>query len=300
MRQIKISVVIPTKNRPDDLFAAVSSIASQSRLPDELCIVDQSRDERSKLKVDKALSRSKIPTQYIHDTSILGLVEAKSVSVKKVSGDLICFLEDDIVLEKNYLVEIERGFIENSSMLGCCGIITNPPVYSKFRLNVFRLFHTGLFYDKRVEVFGNFSGAGHPLILSNMISGGVSAWRREVFKEIEFDVRNQFHMYEDIDFSLRVYSHYHGRLFINPNARLAHNHSPIDRAKYGELQKRKLRECVTFYKKNATHKGAFFNLFWLLFGLLLDAIFQTIRFRDVSIFQGYFLGLHRGIRKKLQ
>lgn len=37
-----ITAVIPTRNRPVDLVKAVASVLSQTRLPDEFMIVDQS------------------------------------------------------------------------------------------------------------------------------------------------------------------------------------------------------------------------------------------------------------------
>ena len=50
---LKISVIIPTLNRPDDLSLAVSSILEQSILPAELIIVDQSIDSDSYKKVNE-------------------------------------------------------------------------------------------------------------------------------------------------------------------------------------------------------------------------------------------------------
>ena len=36
------SVVIPTKNRPTELATVIDSLLAQSRLPDQLIIIDQS------------------------------------------------------------------------------------------------------------------------------------------------------------------------------------------------------------------------------------------------------------------
>jgi glucosyl-dolichyl phosphate glucuronosyltransferase len=295
---MKITAVIPTKNRPNDLYKAVISIVNQVRPPDELCIVDQSFDNSSKIEVLKALNENScIVVKYVHDMSILGLVDAKRVATEKSSGDLICFLEDDVVLEKNYLNEIEKGFLINKNMVGCCGIITNPPAYTKLQLNIFKLFHRGIFNDPRVDIYGNFDGLNHLLIPSRMISGGLSAWRSEVFENVKFDVKNHFHMYEDIDFSTRVYEHYNGQLFINPNARLAHNFSPINRDMHGQLQIRKLTECIMYYKKRSKYRWSLAALLWLLFGLLIDATLKSIRFKDYSIIKGYFIGVYKGRKR---
>ena len=39
-----ISTIIPTLNRPIDLVSAVTSILEQKQQPDELIVVDQSKD----------------------------------------------------------------------------------------------------------------------------------------------------------------------------------------------------------------------------------------------------------------
>ena len=295
-----VSVVIPTKNRPQDLYKADVTIANQIRPPDDLCIVDQSSNSESVIEVNRALKGcGSIVVHYIHDTSILGLVDAKRVAVDKSRGDLICFLEDDVVLEKEFLGEIEKGFIVNKDMVGCCGIITNPPVYTKLQLIFFKLFHRGIFNDPRVDVYGNFNGLNHLLISSKMISGGLSAWRSGVFENVKFDVKNHFHMYEDIDFSTRVYECYNGQLYINPNARLAHNFSPINRDMRGQLQIRKLTECITYYKKRSKYQWSLVALLWLLSGLFIDAVLKSIRLKDCSIVKGYFIGVYRGVNRRL-
>ena len=47
-----ITAVIPTRGRPDDLERAVASILAQSRLPDELAIIDQSLDDASRARIE--------------------------------------------------------------------------------------------------------------------------------------------------------------------------------------------------------------------------------------------------------
>ena len=74
-----LSIVIPTKNRPDDLGEAVQSILSQTVLPTQLIIVDQSATEESRQRVKATWDAASLSTHgpavdliYIHDTSITG------------------------------------------------------------------------------------------------------------------------------------------------------------------------------------------------------------------------------------
>ena len=295
-----MSVVLPTKNRPHDLDNALNSISKQSRLPNEFVIVDQSADNQSIQVVKSIMSQYKqIKLTYIHDPKISGLVDAKGVGVKHTTADIVCFLEDDVVLEADYLKQIELGFFNNPNMIGCSGVITNPPKVIFLYKFFFVIFHQGIFKDKRIDVNENYSGFGNRLIESDMISGGVSAWRREVFDKVEFDVANGFHMFEDIDFSTRVARHFGNRLFINPNARLAHYCSLINRDVLDIRQRRKVRECFTYYKKRKDWPSAAISFYWLLLGMLLESIFQSFSSMSFKPIQGYLLGFRDGFAKKI-
>ena len=113
-----LTLIIPTKNRPNDLRKAIESVLFQTQLPDELIIIDQSKDNLSKLTLNEiTFNYPKIKLIYIHDTSIKGLVDAKRIGVENSSGNIICFIEDDVYLEPSYLREIKAGFKKYPNML---------------------------------------------------------------------------------------------------------------------------------------------------------------------------------------
>jgi GT2 family glycosyltransferase len=295
-----ISAVIPTKNRPEDLRRAVLSILSQSRLPDQLVIIDQSESDESRDIVGELIpDGSAIPLVYVLDTSISGLVDAKRHSLSIATGDLICFLEDDIELEESYFEEIVKGFAGHPQMLGCCAVATNVPVQPAGYQVIHRLFHRGIFEDKRVGVFGDLAKAGVDLIQSDMISGGISAWKREVFDRVKFDVLNGFHIYEDNDFSTRVAKVFGARLYINPRARLQHHMSPRNRSSGEAFQERKIVAQFTYFKKRRDWPWATLSFVWLMVGQLLEAGYQSLKRRSWSPLVGYLKGLVAGMNKKV-
>jgi GT2 family glycosyltransferase len=297
---VLISAVIPTKNRPHELRRAVASVYSQSRPPQELLIIDQSGSDASRRAVSEVASAARgIELVHVHDPDIPGLVAAKQAAVARARGDIVCFLEDDIVLDPDYVASIERGFLDHPDMLGCCGVVTNLPALPPLYARMFHLFHRGIFHDPRVGVHGAAHGADAPLIRSAYLSGGLSAYRREVFAAIPFDVQNDFFMLEDIDFSTRAARRFGERFYINPAARLEHHMSPVNRAVLAPRQRRKLREFLVFYKKRRQIPGAAPALCLLLGGLLLEAGYQVVAARHPAPFLGYFLGLWDGVRWKL-
>jgi GT2 family glycosyltransferase len=298
---VLITAVIPTRNRPEDLERAVLSVCAQTRPPDELAVIDQSPGPESRERILALLATraGRMKIDYVHDPLIAGLVAAKAVAVSRASGEIVCFLEDDVVLEPEYIASLEAGFVANPQMVGSCGIVSDLPPLPRHYFRLFHFFHRGIFHDARVGVHGVITGSGHALMRSDYLSGGLSAYRREVFSTVPFDVPNRFFALEDIDFSTRVAHAYGPHLYINPNARLEHRMSPVNRAVLGPRQARKVREFVVFYKKRRGLGAKPSHLALLACGLFLEAVFQALRSRSAAPIGGYFRGLWEGARWKV-
>lgn len=295
---LSISTVIPTKNRADDLEKAVRSILAQTRPPDELLIVDQSEGLESSTRIH-ALFEGSHPTRlvYVHDPTIAGLVPAKQFATTRISGDVLCYLEDDIVLERDYIEQIEAGFQARPDMLGCSGVIKDTPSSSPLFVVIHGVFFRGILNDPRIRIFSRTSPQAADLIECDVLSGGLSAWRRKVFDEVSFDTRNGFFMSEDIEFSTRVVRRFGHCLYINPRARLDHKWSPVNRDAQGMRQRRKVREIIVYYKTRRGWPGARSGVSMAMLWYLAEALFQSIRFRSVGPVGGYLRGIFDGVRQ---
>src|ERR1700693_2218667 len=95
-----LSVIIPTKNRPNDLGVTLETLFRQSALPQQLIIVDQSESgesqKRFELIFDGCSSRVRetIQVLYISDTKISGLAAARNKSMELATGEVWLFLDD--------------------------------------------------------------------------------------------------------------------------------------------------------------------------------------------------------------
>ena len=297
---LTISAIIPTRHRAVDLGHAVASILGQERLPDELIIVDQSTDNLSKDDIVPRVGRaSSIRLVYLHDTSITGLVDAKRVGSACASGELVCFLEDDVVLEPAYFRELERGFNEHPDMIGSSGVITNQPHSSSLYRALHGVFFRGIFKDGRPAIYERAARDPKDLLPSHVLSGGLSAWRRRVFERVSFDVRNGFFMFEDMEFATRVVKEFGPRLYVNPRARLEHNFSPVNRDVHGARQRRKTSEACIFYKTRRDWPGARSGLGFAMCWWLGEAVLQSMRLRTLGPLRGYFRGIADGSRRPL-
>ncbi|WP_416678662.1 glycosyltransferase family 2 protein [Candidatus Pseudothioglobus sp. Uisw_016] len=299
---LNLSVVLPTINRPDDLVRAVTSILRQNELPYELIIVDQSVDSKSHNNIKDLFSKLKPNTKlvYIHDSSIKGLVSAKNHGVKKSNGEIISFLEDDEFLDKNYLKNTINLFDKNEHILGCCGIVSNIR-RSFFYEIMFKLFHQGLFFDKRVDAVKYKDSDGKGILISSThLSGGISSYRREVFESIEYDLRTNFFYCEDIDFSIRASDFFgRNRFVIATNIFLAHYMSNINRDVLQPRWMRKTNEFILLYKKNKHKKYSYLSVIWLMVGLFFEAIYSSIITFSIGPVVGFFIGLYSGINYKI-
>ncbi|MCA6478099.1 MAG: glycosyltransferase family 2 protein [Chitinophagaceae bacterium] len=298
---MKLSVIIPTKNRHKDLQTALNSIICQEVRPDEIIIVDQSNEsfETEKIAHYQDLLGADKNFKYLYDPTIQGLVHAKSEGVNVAQGDVICFLEDDVVLENDYFKEVINGFNKCYKMVGCCGVVTNPPKSSLVYLFLHNFFHIGIYKDSRPSIFANYTSFENDLIQSNAISGGLSAWKSEVFKRVQFDYINGFHMLEDIEFSTRVAEQYPDQLYINTKVRLAHYFSPSGREAEFHKQRRKAIEYILFYKKRKEYQLAMFDMYWLFIGLFLSTLVTSIRYRNTQAIKGIMEGIIAGKNKKV-
>jgi len=298
----KISVIVPTLNRPVSLVHAVTSVLEQKHLPDELIIVDQSVDEQSYIAVEALYKNFDVVPKliYLHEPEVSGLTEAKQRGVQVAKGDIISFIEDDVVLHQQYLENSISVFKSNQKLMGCCGVISN--IYSGILYEyLFKLFHRGIFYDSRLNIGKNRDCERVGVLLpSRDLRGGISCYRKEVFEKVKFDTANDFFMLEDIDFSTRAADFFGDEcFFISTNMCLEHNMSPINRVQLKERWQKKLREYITFYKKHCNKRWSLVNLIWLLIGMLGAAFVSSVLAKNIGPLVGTLIGFYDGICKKV-
>lgn len=296
-----ITVVIPTKNRHADLMVALRSVASQSRIPDEIVIIDQSAEEINLARRHDVqgwfAGRSQI--LWIHDRSIPGLVAAKREGVRISSYKIVCFLEDDVVLDPDFISELVDAMHADDGLVGCSGVVTDVPFGPAYAL-LHRIFHRGLFDDPRPWIYSNWRRLETAPIPSIALSGGLSAWRRMVFEHVSFDTINGFHMLEDIDFSTRVAMATKQRMAIIPTARLEHHFAHAGRASMGHREARKVCEYITFLRTRPHRRVDLLWLGWVLVGVAMMAIATSAKNRSFRPVAGMLRGLRDGTTRRVQ
>lgn len=285
-----ISVIIPTKNRPDALAMCVASLVSQTRLPDELIVVDQSNTDESRRRVHELVERwPEIALRYVWDTTINGAAAARNVGVGMCKGDVILFLDDDVILYPDYVERVLYFLEQFPEVAGVGGLIMN---YKPSRLNILgaRVFKLGPFRDER-EIF---ECSGRDYMQTRLLSGSNCAFRKAVLKSFSFDeALAGYSLSEDKDLTYRASREF--RFVLTREARLIHNQSPVGRLDCRRLAFKRVVHLYWYFKKDI--KPSLWNnlcYVWLNIGMILRSAGRLSAL--LGILEGYWSIIRKGAK----
>jgi glucosyl-dolichyl phosphate glucuronosyltransferase len=234
---MNISIVIPTYNREKHLLNCLNSILDQKKLPFEILVVDNAKHDKAKEVVnivEKKFDKQNIDIFFLKNNENSGAI-ARNIGAFKAKGDLIAFLDDDVILDKNYYHEIEKVFLNNDRALGVQGYDTGTYLFEQKMRNSFfnqcvykfeKIFMiSSLFEDGRSRVLPSLCVTNpypdfESIIQSEWISTCAGVFSREVLNNYNFD--NQFKKYswnEYVDFSYAIFLENPHSLFVTPHAK---------------------------------------------------------------------------------
>lgn len=226
---MQVSVVIPTYNRVKDLDKCLDSIIVQTTLPKEVIIVDDSdNDEIENLIAYRKnqFNENNILLRYISNERERSLTIARNIGVENATGDIIIFLDDDVIIDKDYIREILKVYKEYPNALGVQGYMPTTN-FSKFRNTIKKI----LFYShnetNKCRVLPS-TYTTYPYLLNRIItcqwlSGSNQSYKKSVLENFRYDENLKRYSYkEDVDLSYRIYKQYPDSLYITPYARLIH------------------------------------------------------------------------------
>lgn len=118
-----LSVVIPTRNRPDSVAATLAKIASCNYPRDRLeaIVVDNGSGEDA--MVDAAgLDAPGDLTVRVLTEAAPGGSNARNRGLREASGEIVVFADDDIDADPNWLLAMVRPFVEDPGVAGVAGL----------------------------------------------------------------------------------------------------------------------------------------------------------------------------------
>ena len=116
--------------RPEPILQLLQSVREQTVYPDEILVVDGSTNTETEIVLEEnqfpKLHYFAVPPEH------RGLTKQRNYGIERVDNDMevVCFLDDDTVLEKDYFEEIIKTFEENQDVSGVGGVAINENGWS--------------------------------------------------------------------------------------------------------------------------------------------------------------------------
>lgn len=221
-----LSVIICTYNRLEWVNNLLTSISLQKIVPDEVIIVDASKDNNN-YTIPKNINASVIKSDKKQ------LTYQKQLGIKKSKGELVTFLDDDTYLDANYFKNILDVFSKdkNKQIGAVSGYITNEwGILSKKSDWFMKLLKQINIYDGNFNP-GSISDSGVFIELNELkpftgikrvdfVPGGCTSFRKEVFENFMPPLKIRKYGGEDKAFSRMVVKEW--GLYVCGDAKLEH------------------------------------------------------------------------------
>ncbi|WP_434035431.1 glycosyltransferase family 2 protein [Formosa sp. 4Alg 33] len=292
------TLIVCTYMRPKALLTLLNSVVSQTLYPDEIIIVDGSVNDETRVMLEANYFNNL--NYYLVEAKDRGLTRQRNFGIEKVNkrSEIVCFLDDDIILDSNYFKHIIATYSLYPEALAVGGYITNevhweqnkkPTSISDYfcfddwcrkeptRFKVRRMF--GLEPDVPPGWLPSFSHMraigflppSNNIYEVELFMGGVSSYRMAVFKTITFsDYFEGYGLYEDADFCLRLAKQ--EPLYVNTAARCTHHHAVEGRPnmfKYGQMV---IRNGWYIWRVKYSNPGLKSKIKWHCTALLLTIL----------------------------
>ena len=278
---MKVSIIICTKDRPLDLMICLKSIFAQSVKPEEIIIIDSSNSEEKINQLREFIRENDIIKHYAVK---VGLTRARNIGIEKSIGEIIIFVDDDVILDQDYLYQILKIFDTYENV----GLVTGNILQADMATRTFpRLIKNSFIKEMRNVFFflfflhrygnGYFLPSGLPRYIAcnkrikmiECVQGANMAFRRNVLDEFHFDEHFKGYSFmEDCDISYRVSRKF--KVIFTPFAELIHKISPLSRDSDKYRAKMLLENHFYLFRKNfpqtIQHRFAFCDFdYWFIY-----------------------------------
>lgn len=247
-----VAIVIPSKNRRDDVLFCLQSVERQATQPDTIVVVDQS-PVRYELPLLPRLV-------HIHAPTLTGLTAARNAGIHATNCDIVFFLDDDAELRSDCVRAICDAFRERPDAVGVQCLVTDAVGRRTARTRLGEvIFERGFFNSAPVMRRGNFTELRR--------AHGITAYRRELLDRELFDERlTGYCLGEDWEFSKRALKY--GKLLQSDEALVFHNQSPVDRHQAQRVLWARWDNFLYFYDKLGADRQAMNRVWrlWWMFG----------------------------------
>ena len=200
---MKLSVVIPVHNGGDALIKCLEAVAASTRPPEELIIVDDASTDGS-----VHLAKQFGTVIGCQSQQPIGPAKARNLGAAHSQGDIVLFLDADVVVHLNTLALIERYFTEHPEIDALFGSYDDSPTHRNWVSLYKNLQHHFVHHHSETDASSFWTGVG--------------AIRREVFLKLGgFSESFSRPSIEDIELGVRLKANGH-RIHLCPDVQVTH------------------------------------------------------------------------------
>lgn len=128
MTLTRYATIVATRNRPEALALSLPLMLGQSRLPEEIVVVDSSDDPAAnKALIGRLASETDVPLHHI--TSRAGLSFQRNIGLERISSEVVFFPDDDSLVLPGALEAIMRIYDRDTCQIigGVCSAEAKTP-----------------------------------------------------------------------------------------------------------------------------------------------------------------------------
>lgn len=180
---MKISVIVPTYQRPSDLARCLAALKRQTRSVDQLWVIVRDTDRKTWEFLEE-YDREELPL-HIATVTATGVIAAMNIGLASATGDIVAFTDDDAAPHVDWLERIESYYLADQKVGGVGG---RDWVYHGTKLEEGARPIVG-----KLQWFGRLIGNHHIGIGDgrevDVLKGVNMSFRREAIADLCFDQR---------------------------------------------------------------------------------------------------------------
>lgn len=116
---MRLTVIIPTWRRPDDLVRCLVALRAQQRLPDEVLVALREDDSETLLAL-ATWDPGPLPLRIV-SVGLADASEARNRCIDIAIGDVLVLTDDDTVARRDFLARIRAHFVADPALGGLGG-----------------------------------------------------------------------------------------------------------------------------------------------------------------------------------
>jgi glycosyltransferase involved in cell wall biosynthesis len=202
-KQRLVSIIVPVRNAPQDLFKCLEAIKNSSYARYEIIVVDDaSTDETGKVAEENGAVVLRLLTQS-------GPGAARNQGAEKAKGEILLFIDSDVLVHKDTVARVASDFSKHPHIGALFGSYDDDPAEKNFFSQYKNLLHHFMHQISQREAVSFWAGCG--------------AVRRDVFFSVGGFDDNRYSRpcIEDIEMGYRIRKKGHP-IFLDKDLQVKH------------------------------------------------------------------------------